>query len=130
MNDELLKEIERDMALGEGERFARLAADYLESTRAASGPVSTTRTAAELVERFAEPLPRRGRPLAEIVERIARDVVPDSNKLHHPMYMGHQVSAPLPAAVWSETIIAALNQSVAVWEMSPVATVIETQLVR
>ena len=44
--------------------------------------------------------------------------------------MGHQVSAPLPAAVWTETLTAALNQSAAVWEMSPVGTVIEDRVVR
>ena len=44
--------------------------------------------------------------------------------------MGHQVSAPLPVAVWTEALTAALNQSGAVWEMSPVGTVIETQVVR
>ena len=46
------------------------------------------------------------------------------------MAVGHQVAAPLPAAVWTEMLIAALNQSTAIWEMSPMATVIETQLVR
>src|SRR6185312_16298533 len=50
--------------------------------------------------------------------------------LAHPMCMGHQVSAPLPAAVWMEAVIAAMNQSVAVAEMSPSATVVEKQLVR
>jgi L-2,4-diaminobutyrate decarboxylase len=44
--------------------------------------------------------------------------------------MGHQVSAPLPVAVWTEALTAALNQSGAVWEMSPVGTIIETQVVR
>jgi aromatic-L-amino-acid/L-tryptophan decarboxylase len=29
--------------------------------------------------------------------------------------MGHQVSAPLPAAVWTESVVAALNQSGAGW---------------
>jgi L-2,4-diaminobutyrate decarboxylase len=44
--------------------------------------------------------------------------------------VGHQVSAPLPAAVWAESLTAALNQSVAVFEMSPVGTVLEHQIVR
>jgi L-2,4-diaminobutyrate decarboxylase len=44
--------------------------------------------------------------------------------------MGHQVSAPLPVAVWTEALTGALNQSGAVWEMSPVGTVIENQVVR
>ena len=44
--------------------------------------------------------------------------------------MGHQVSAPLPAAVWTESLIAALNQSAAVSEMSPMGTVLEERVVR
>src|SRR5512140_1900581 len=44
--------------------------------------------------------------------------------------MGHQVAAPLPAAVWTEAIIAALNNSLAVSEMSPTGTVIEERVIR
>jgi L-2,4-diaminobutyrate decarboxylase len=44
--------------------------------------------------------------------------------------MGHQVSAPLPAAVWTESLVGALNQSAAVWEMSPVGTIVENRVVR
>jgi len=57
-------------------------------------------------------------------------VIPDSNHLFHPRSMGHQVSAPLPAAVWTEALTAALNQSAAVWEMSPVGTILEARVVR
>jgi L-2,4-diaminobutyrate decarboxylase len=56
--------------------------------------------------------------------------MPDVNRLMHPMYMGHQVSAPLAAAVWTDVVISAVNNSMAVWEMSPVATVIEEQVIR
>lgn len=110
--------------------FVDLAATYFAAATAGDGPVSTSRLPAELAARFAEPLPRVGRPLGEVAARLARDVVPDANRLCHPMYLGHQVSAPLPAAVWTEALVAALNQSVAVAEMSPTATAVETQVVR
>ena len=127
---DILNEIERDMALEEGERFLRVVADYLARTRTGDGPVSTPHTAAELRARFDEPMPRTGASLRSVVERVAREIIPDSNKLYHPMYMGHQVSAPLPAAVWMESVTAVLNNSMAVWEMSPTGTVIETQVSR
>jgi L-2,4-diaminobutyrate decarboxylase len=110
--------------------FVDLVADYFAATREGSGQVSTPRSAEELAERFREPLPEHGRPLAEIVRALATDVVADANRLMHPLSLGHQVAAPLPAAVWSESLVGALNQSLAIWEMSPTATVIETQLVR
>jgi L-2,4-diaminobutyrate decarboxylase len=53
-----------------------------------------------------------------------------SIQLHHPAYMGHQVCPPIPQAVIADFVISALNQSNAVWEMSPFATVVEKELMR
>ncbi|HVE73224.1 MAG TPA: aminotransferase class I/II-fold pyridoxal phosphate-dependent enzyme [Thermoanaerobaculia bacterium] len=61
--------------------------------------------------------------LAGLVARYA-------NQLHHPMYMGHQVCAPMPDAATADLLISMLNQSTAVWEMSPIATPIEQEIVR
>jgi L-2,4-diaminobutyrate decarboxylase len=117
------------MSSAAGELFVDLVAEYFAATRSGTGQVSTPRSADELASRFADALPAHGKPLDEIVKRLALDVVADANQLMHPMSLGHQVAAPLPAAVWSESLIGALNQSAAIWEMSPTATVIETQLV-
>ena len=122
--------LEEDMEAPAGRLFVDLVAEYFAATRDGSGRVSTGHSADELAARFAEPLPAAGRPLSEIVRRLQTDVIADANQLMHPMSLGHQVAAPLPAAVWTEALIGALNQSTAIWEMSPTATVIETQLVR
>jgi L-2,4-diaminobutyrate decarboxylase len=126
----VLAELERDTGAEAGAAFVALAAAYFASTRSGEGPVSTPRAPAEIARRFDEPIPAAGQPLEAVVARLARDVLPDVNRLCHPMYLGHQVSAPLPAAVWAEALTAALNQSVAVWEMSPVATALEHRVVR
>jgi L-2,4-diaminobutyrate decarboxylase len=107
-----------------------LATEYLAASRDRSAVVSAVQDQRALAKRFDEEMPRRGRPLAEVAARIRRDVIPDSNWLYHPRAMGHQVAAPLPAAIWSESLIAALNQSVAVFEMSPVGSTIERRVVR
>ena len=39
------------------------------------------------------------------------------------------MAAPIPAAALVESVVAALNQSLAVWEMSPVATAIDRDLI-
>ncbi len=65
-----------------------------------------------------------------MIERLAREVIPEVTRLTHPMYMGHQVSAPLPATIWTEALISAFNNSTAVREMAPPTTAIEHQLVR
>ncbi|HEY0970134.1 MAG TPA: pyridoxal-dependent decarboxylase [Gemmatimonadales bacterium] len=125
-----LAALEADATTEAGALFLELAARYFAETRTGEGPVSTPLDAEAIVARFDEPLPTGTRPLDAVVERLGRDVMCDANRLHHPMYVGHQVSAPLPAAVWTEMVIAALNQSQAVWEMSPTLTVLERQVVR
>ena len=122
--------LETDASLAAATLFARLAADYLAATREGSGPVSTTRSSSEIAERFDEPVPLDEMPLEAVAARLRDDVLPDCNRLYHPRYAGHQVSPPLPAAIWTEPLIAALNQSLAVAEMSPVATVLEHRVVR
>lgn len=127
---DVLAELEHDTGTRAGAAFTRVVSRYFAATGARKGVVSTALTPVQLAARFDEPIPRAGRPLAEVVERLERDVLRDSNHLTHPRAMGHQVSAPLPAAVWTEAVTGALNQSGAVWEMSPVGTVIEHRVVR
>ena len=55
--------------------------------------------------------------LAQVVER--------SNHLHHPGYVGHQVTPPLPAAALCDLVGALLNNGTAVYEMGPVTTAFE-----
>lgn len=130
MIDDILAELEADTSLEVGESFARVTARYFEATRRGEGQVSTLRSAEELARRFDEEFPRDGRPVAEIIERLERDVLSDANKYYHPMYMGHQTSAPLPVGVWMESVIGALNQSLAVSEMSPTGTAIEHRVIK
>ena len=98
---ELLGALESDMSLEAGGPFLKVAADYFARTRTGEGPVSTPRDQTEIAARFDEPIPMGMRPLADVVARIERDVMPDVNQLMHPMAMGHQVSAPLASAVWA-----------------------------
>jgi L-2,4-diaminobutyrate decarboxylase len=130
MGDSVFDDIESDAGEEAARAFARLAVDYYAATRTGEGPVSTPHAPEDLARRFDEALPVDGRSLESVLERLRRDVLPDANRLCHPRAMGHQVSAPLPAAVWTESLTAALNQSGAVWEMSPVGTVLESQVVR
>jgi L-2,4-diaminobutyrate decarboxylase len=129
MIDDILAELEADTSLETGKEFAAVTAKYFETTRTGWGQVSTPRSVDELEQRFDESFPAIGKPVSEILDRLERDVLADANKYCHPMYMGHQTSAPLAVGVWMESIISALNQSLAVWEMSPTATMIEHRIV-
>lgn len=127
---DVLQEIERDATPDPAALVLRLATDYFDATGRGEGTVFTTRSANEIAARLDEPLPEDGRSLAEVVDRVRTEMIADANRLAHPMYMGHQVSFPLPTSVWIDSVIAALNQSVAVEEMSPTLTALETRVVR
>lgn len=130
MDDPLLSPLDADGSAASAGLFLDLVVRYLASTARGEGPVSTALSPAELFARFDEPFPREGRPLAEVVDRLEREVIADATRLTHPMYLGHQVSAPLPASIWCEALISALNNSTAVREMSPSVNAIEHVLVR
>src|SRR5438552_15704772 len=129
MIDDILAELEADTSLDVGKQFAAVTARYFAATRSGSGQVSTPLGVEELERRFTEDFPAAGRPVGEIIERLEREVLADANKYYHPMYMGHQTSAPLAVGIWMESVIGALNQSLAVWEMSPTASMIEHRIV-
>ena len=61
---------------------------------------------------------------------LIRQLMENAIQLHHPAYMGHQVCPPFPTAVIADLVISTLNQSTAVFEMSPIGTVIEQEVVR
>ncbi len=125
----ILDAIESDADLSVGRAFAEVIAGYLAETRNRETRVTTRHRPEAIAARFDEPLPRDGHSIESIVERIRGEVVAESNHLWHPRYVGHQNSGPLPAAIWTESVTAALNQSIAVFEMSPVGTVLEHQAI-
>lgn len=125
----ILAEIESDASAQVGAAFAEVVAEYFDVTRDRSTSVSTALAPSALAARFDEPLPRHGKSIDAIVDRLRTEVVPSSNHLWHPRYVGHQIAGPLPAAAWTESVTAALNQSLAVFEMSPVGTVLEHRVI-
>lgn len=128
--DTLHAAVDADRTRDAGALFVDIVARYFEQTANGEGPVSPTAGDPDHRPVLDEAMPTDGRPLAEIAARVERDFLANANRLSHPMYMGHQVAAPLPAAVWTESVIAALNNSIAVVEMSPTGTAVEEQVIR
>ncbi len=57
-------------------------------------------------------------------------VIEESNHLHHPKYIGHQVTAPLPLAVLCELVSSLLNNASAIYEMGPVNSALEKRIIQ
>jgi L-2,4-diaminobutyrate decarboxylase len=100
-------------------------ADYL--TQVAERPVLPWREPDAHVAAW--PVDGVARGEAAVVDLLTR-VVAESNHLHHPRYIGHQVTAPLPLAALCDLVSSLLNNGNAVYEMGPVVTAMERNLVR
>jgi len=101
-------------------------ADYLAGTANREGPVLDFVSPAELLEQW---------PADFSIEQtvrlpdLTRRVIRESHHIHHPRYVGHQVSAPLPTAALAELVGAVLNNGMAEYEMGPVANVMEQRVI-
>ncbi len=99
--------------------LADIAADALIQT---DGPVrrpDSERIAAKIIGRVGK---------KPNIARLVREIQKASLHLSHPRFAAQQVAAPIPAAALVESVVAAMNQSLAVWEMSPIATAIDRDL--
>src|SRR5882724_8337655 len=80
-----------------GQAVLQVLTKHLERTAAGEGPVLPWVDPTQMRARWTlEPTP----DLAALLERVATE----SNDLHHPGYVGHQVTSPLPAAALSEMV--------------------------
>ncbi|MFL5346718.1 MAG: pyridoxal phosphate-dependent decarboxylase family protein [Hyalangium sp.] len=126
---------DRAAAAYDAERFRRQGhelvdqlADYLaRATRGENLPVLPWAPPAENATRFPATFPEE--PAGELAPFMER-VLAASHHLHHPRYVGHQVSAPLPLGALCDFVSALLNNGMAVYEMGPASTAMEHNVVR
>jgi L-2,4-diaminobutyrate decarboxylase len=67
-----------------------------------------------------------GEPLDSFIKRI----IDYSIHIHHPNYVGHQVTSPLPAAVLVQFCTSLLNNGAAIYEMGPVNMAMERNVIK
>lgn len=67
-------------------------------------------------------------PGDDLIERLG-SLITNSNHLHHPRYLGHQVATVLPRTALVEATNALLNNGMAIYEMGQMQTVMEHRVV-
>ena len=114
-----------------GHRLVDQLADYLRAAPQGKMPVLPYPAPPALADRYQHPMPAEPVPdAAQGLSQRLQELIAEGIHLQHPGYIGHQVGAPVPAASLAELVTSVLNQSMAVYEMSPSATHIERQTVR
>lgn len=65
------------------------------------------------------------RALTDRAAAMIDDLLANSQRLHHPGYIGHQLAPPLPLAAVFELAAAFVNQGMAIYELGPWTTAVE-----
>src|SRR5262249_1881323 len=110
----------------DGHAVVDLLADYLAAMEGRRGKVLAYRPADAMLERWPAMFPEtKGKSLVELLPHLLED----SHHLHHPGYVGHQVSAPLPVSALAQLVASLLNNGMAEYEMGPAANAMEKRLI-
>ena len=97
----------------DGHALIDILADHLDSTSRREGRVLDYVPPAELLDRWTGTFqPGPGPSLVDLMPQV----LSESHHLHHPRYIGHQVSSPLPSAALAELVSAILNNGTAEYE--------------
>jgi len=112
----------------EGHTLVDTLSDYLEE--ALSGkemPVLPWNDPDQLAETFSFD---SGGGENEPVNTFIKRIIDYSIHIHHPHYIGHQVTSPLPAAVLVQFCTTLLNNGAAIYEMGPVNMAMEKNVIK
>lgn len=110
-----------------GHRLVDRLADHLDTDLArAERPVLPRQTPETMRAAWQDDFPADGgADPAALFERV----LADSLHLHHPRCVGHQVVPPAPLAALADLVSAVLNNSMAVYEVGPAATAVESTVI-
>jgi L-2,4-diaminobutyrate decarboxylase len=66
----------------------------------------------------------------ELFDAFIKRIIDNSIHIHHPHYVGHQVTSPLPAAALVQFCTTLLNNGAAIYEMGPVNMAMERNVIK
>jgi glutamate/tyrosine decarboxylase-like PLP-dependent enzyme len=77
-----------------------------------------------------ERVPESGRPADELLAEVAPLLFDNSLHNGHPRFLGYISASAAPVGALADMLAAALNANVAIWDLSPVASEIESRVLR
>lgn len=123
-----MKEFDSTKFREEGHKIVDKLAEYLENiSKRDSYPVLPDNDPEELSSYFLDKLENGPEQDLQI---IIDEFLTSSNHLHHPGYIGHQCTSPLPLASLTHFTAGLLNNGSAVYEMGPANTAMERAVIK
>ena len=104
-------------------------ASFLEQLPA--GKVTTSPSVARVKEVLGNrSLPRQGMDAGALLEEVTADLIENSLFNGHPRFWGYVTSSAAPIGALGDFLASTLNQNVGAWQLSPMASEIESQAIR
>ena len=125
--DSLRRAFDPEQFRAQGHALIDQLADHLAQAQAGAMPVLPWSEPEEEAAQW--PADFSPEPRGTLSALVAR-VLARSTHLHHPRFIGHQVTSPLPDTALLELVSALLNNGMTVFEMGPVATAMERSVLR
>ena len=108
------------------EKVLELLVEYLRINTSGKGKTVLPNTAPEETYDLWDEIDSKGNSTGiEMLEKLLEQ----SQHIHHKRYIGHQVTPPLPDSAIDGMVTALLNNSTAVYEMSPVDTIMQKKVI-
>ena len=113
-----------------GYQFVDLLAGYLDHVQNSDTTVVNYMSPEDAYKLYDEPIPKDGLPLEKVMREVVDPLLKHAQNLASPAYVGHQVCHPLILSAFAKGLSSAINQGLAIQEMSPLGTMIEKRVIR
>lgn len=130
MQKRVTKHYDSEAFRADAHSISDLLADYLKNaTQARSEKMFCAKTPEQMLTKFKTDFKDGLEGSNTDATVIMEDILNNITQLHHPHFLGHQVSAPLPSSALAEFCASLFNNSNCVWEMGPAAAAIEKTVI-
>lgn len=75
-------------------------------------------------------IPEHGDKLTDLLAEVRSQVLPRTVNFQNPRYMGHMDSVPTAITIWADALISAINNNMLSYELAPIFTEMEAQLMQ
>ncbi|MCX5935299.1 MAG: aminotransferase class V-fold PLP-dependent enzyme [Pseudanabaena sp. LacPavin_0818_WC45_MAG_42_6] len=75
-------------------------------------------------------IPDQGQELSELLSEVRSQILPRTVNFQNPRYMGHMDSVPTAITIWADALVSAINNNMLSYELAPVFTEMEAQLMQ
>jgi len=75
-------------------------------------------------------IPEHGTEIVDLLAEVRSQILPRTVNFQNPRYMGHMDSIPSIITIWADALVSAINNNMLSYELAPIFTQMEAQLMQ